>query len=45
MAYATDKVRIERKVVHTVAIPQRKMATVARRVSMREHDDEHQDMA
>lgn len=45
MAYENDTIRIERKVVHTAAIPQRKMAMVARRVNMRQHDDESVDLA
>lgn len=49
MAYENDKVRIERKVVHTAAIPAtipgRKMVMVAKKVNMRKHDDEKADLA
>lgn len=45
MAYENKDVRIERKVVHTAAIPPRKMAMVANRVNMRQHDDEAADLA
>ncbi|MEO7922436.1 MAG: hypothetical protein ABIR30_02075 [Chitinophagaceae bacterium] len=45
VAYENDKMRIERKVVHTAAIPQRKIIMVAMRVSMRQHNDEAADLA
>ena len=45
MPYENKDVRIERKVVHTAAIPQRKMAMVAKRVNMRQRDDEAGDLA
>jgi len=44
MAYENDKVRIERKVVHTAAIPQRKMAMVVKKVKMKGHDEEAQNL-
>lgn len=43
--YENDDVRIERKVVHTTAIPLRRMAMVVKRVNMRQHDDEAADLA
>jgi len=49
MAYENDKVRIERKVVHTAAIPAtipgRKMAMVAKLVNRKTHDEEAVDKA
>ena len=45
MAYENDKVRIERKVVHTAAIPHRRMAMVAKKVNRKTHDEEAVDKA
>ena len=45
MAYENDKVRIERKVVHTAAIPQRKMVMIARRIDRKNHHEEAVDKA
>lgn len=44
MAYENDKVRIERKVVHTSAIPQRKIAMVVKKVKINGHDEEQQNL-
>lgn len=40
MAYENDKVKIERKVVHTAAIPQRRMIKVGKRINRKTHDEE-----
>lgn len=42
--YENNEVRIERKKVHTAAVPRRQILMVARKVKMREHDDAKQDM-
>src|SRR6202022_3206536 len=44
MAYENDHVRIERKVIHTLPVLQRKMAMVVKRVNMKEHDDAAADL-
>ena len=45
MPYENDKVRIERKMVHTTAIPKWEIVMVAKQVDMRKHDDEAADLA
>jgi hypothetical protein len=45
MAYENDKVRIERKVVHTTAIPHRKMEMIAKKVNRKTHNEEAVDKA
>lgn len=42
VAYEDDEVRIERKLVHSTAIPVRKMQMVANRVNRLNHDEETQ---
>lgn len=45
MEYENDKVRIERKIVHTAAIPQRKMVMVGKRIDRSVHHEEESDKA
>ncbi|HSU27158.1 MAG TPA: hypothetical protein VLJ68_02175 [Chitinophagaceae bacterium] len=45
VAYENDDVRIERKMVHTAAIRQRKIAMVGKRVDRKTHDDDAADKA
>ena len=42
--YENDDVRIERKIVHTTAVPQRKIVMVAKKVKMKNHDEVKQNM-
>lgn len=42
IAYENDDVRIERKPVHTAAIPARKIQMVGQRVNGKDHDEETQ---
>jgi len=42
IAYENDEVRIERKRVHTAAIPIRKIQMVGNRVNRKDHDEEAQ---
>lgn len=42
IAYENDEVRIERKPVHTTAIPPRKILMVGKRVNRKNHDEETQ---
>ncbi len=42
-AYENELVRIERKVVHTAAIPKRKIAMIGKRVSRKSHNEEASD--
>ncbi len=42
MPYENEKVRIERKVVHTAAIPQRQMVMVRKKVKIKSNDEEAQ---
>ena len=42
--YENDRVRIERIIVQTTAVPQRQIAMVANRVKMRDHDETQQNL-
>jgi hypothetical protein len=44
MPYENDDVRIERKIVQTAAVPQRKILMVAKKVKMRTHDEVKQNL-
>jgi hypothetical protein len=44
MPYENDDVRIERKIVQTAAVPQRKILMVAKKVKMRTHDEIKQNL-
>ncbi len=43
-AYENEEVRIERKTVYTTAIPERKIALIAKRVKTKGHNEEKQNL-
>lgn len=42
--YENEEVKIERKIVQTSAVPQRRIIMMTNRVKMREHDEEKQNL-